>query len=229
MCGRYTITKPERLAATFAADVIKAETGKPRYNVAPMQKAPVVAVVDGRRLLADIQWGFMPPWASEPSMGKPIINARCETIAVKPAFRESFRTRRCLVPADGFYEWQKAGDERRPFYFRLGDGEPFAFTGLYSIWTGKDKAQLGGLGGELFSFAIATTQANEIMSPVHDRMPVILPRQHWDAWLDPENGNVRELNEMLVPFDGRVMSMRPVSRLVNSPANDTSGCIEPEG
>ena len=228
MCGRYTIAKPERIIVAFEPVAGNCESGKPRYNISPMQKVPAVLVRDERRALAECQWGFVPHWAEDPAVGNRMINARSETLAEKPSFRTAFAHGRCLIPADGFYEWQRIGSEKRPHYIRMVDGSLFAFAGLYSVWKGGPAKSGGGAADSLLSCCIVTTSANDLMRPIHDRMPVILAKGCWDPWIDPANTDVAALKAMFRPFDPGLMTEYPVSRHVNSPANDDDRCIAPE-
>jgi putative SOS response-associated peptidase YedK len=219
MCGRYTIRRPERLIDVFCIKKLEAVLGRPRFNIAPTQNVPVLLLREGRRVLANVRWGLVPSWAEEPSIGNRLINARAETVAAKPAFRSAFAKRRCLIPADGFYEWQKVGGGKQPMYVQVDRGEPFAFAGLYEVWhpDGDD---------ELVSCTIITTTPNKLMRPIHDRMPVILPEEQYDRWLDPDRADKVQLQKMLTPFDATRMDAYPVSKHVNSPGNDDAKCVE---
>jgi putative SOS response-associated peptidase YedK len=169
-----------------------------------------------------VQWGLVPSWAKDPSIGARMINARSETAADKPSYRAAFRRRRCLIPADGFYEWaQRPRGPKQPVRFTVGDGEPFAFAGLWEQWASPD--------GALESCTILTTAANALVARVHDRMPVILPPEAYDRWLHTGETEARSLLELLRPIDPRRMTARPVSTTVNSPRNETPECIEPVG
>ncbi len=221
MCGRYFLTAPgEVLAELFELD--EKPPIKPRYNIAPTQEVAIVrARPAGGRELAFVHWGLVPHWAKERGIGNRMINARAETLAEKPAFRDSFKRHRCLIPADGFYEWQKVGAAKQPWLVRRRDGAPFAFAGLWSRW--RDPA-----GPEsLDSTAIVTTNANPLVAPIHDRMPVILPPESWASWLDPGSHDRVRLDPLLIPFDPAAMEAFPVSRRVNRPANDDPACLEP--
>lgn len=217
MCGRYTLTTPAvTLEKRFLVRL--GATGLPRYNIAPGQD--VLAVVtdeDGRRQAVALRWGFVPRWAREPKAGP--INARAETAADKPMFRGAMRRSRCLLLADGFYEWDRRGRRRQPYFFRLADGAPFAFAGLWERWEGP--------GGPLLTCCLLTTTANPLVAPIHHRMPVIL-RPHWEAlWLDGRCSDPRELEPALAPYPADEMRVYPVSTHVNSPRNDDPRCIEP--
>src|SRR5918998_1491873 len=190
MCGRYTLTVPtDKLAAEFGLDEVRADLS-PNFNVAPTQSVAVVVAEGGKRRLETLRWGLVPSWADDPEIGSRMINARSETAPEKPSFRSAFRRRRCLIPADGFYEWKRLNGSKQPYYFRIDGGRPFAFAGLWENWN-KD--------GEIRSCAILTTTANDLVEEVHERMPVILPRDHYDAWLDP-GAEEEELAALLVPY-----------------------------
>jgi putative SOS response-associated peptidase YedK len=222
MCGRYTQTTDlETLQRRFEFDS-GGVTLEPRYNLAPGQEAPVV-VEEGAKVLKPMRWGLVPYWAKEASIGYKMINARAETLAEKSSFKKSFRERRCLVLADGFYEWCKLKGKRTgvPMRFILKSREPFAFAGLWDAWKRPE-------GDVLLSFTIITTGANELLRSVHDRMPVILRPQDEDKWLDPDLKNIDHLVPLLMPYPSDMMEGYEVSTLVNSPKNDVPECILPE-
>ena len=217
MCGRYTLSTPAgRLAEEFQLDDGAADL-TPNYNVAPTQEVAAVMEEGGRRRLELLRWGLVPSWADDAEIGARMINARSETAPEKPSFRRAFRSKRCLIPADGFYEWKREPGGKQPYYFRMQEGRPFAFAGLWESWE-KD--------GVLLSCAILTTRANSVLEGIHDRMPVILPSESYDAWLDPDVDK-EELTELLVPYPGDDLETYPVSRFVNSPHNNDERCIEP--
>jgi putative SOS response-associated peptidase YedK len=220
MCGRYFLTTPGAvLAETF--ELATAPELEPRWNIAPTQRVPIVrAAGEGGRELAVVRWGLVPFWAKEAAIGNRLINARAESLGEKPAFRDSFRKRRCLIPADGFYEWKREGAGKQPWLLRLRGGGVFGFAGLWSRW--QDPAA----GAALESCAIVTTAPNELAAAVHDRMPVVLPRARYGAWLDSA-ADPSALASLLVPFPAAEMEAFPVSRLVNSPSHDEPACIEP--
>ena len=218
MCGRMTITDPERVVAKFRPDVNKTTGNEPRYNVVPSQKLPAMIMGQGRRILGDLQWGLVPSWAKDPAIGNRMINARAETVAQKPSFRSAFKKRRCLIGSDGFYEWRRTSGAKQPYYIRVDDGVPFAFAGLYEIWKQGD-------GSKLSTCTIITTTPNEIMEPIHHRMPVILDEVAWTEWLDPENDARDALQKLLRPFDASRMSTTRISDYVNSTAHDDEKCI----
>jgi len=222
MCGRYTLSAPSDLIE----DLMELEESielQPRFNIAPTQEAPVVLQRDSSasRRLETLRWGLVPFWAKDRSIGDRMINARSETVVEKPAFRASFKRKRCLVVADGFYEWQVTGGPKQPFFFRLTSREPFAMAGLWDRW---DK---GADGSSLETFAILTTEPNSVVEPVHKRMPVILERADYAAWLDPDGQDTDRLQEFLVPYPHTEMEGIPVSTYVNNPANQGPRCVEP--
>ncbi|MEW5868788.1 MAG: SOS response-associated peptidase [Chloroflexota bacterium] len=230
MCGRFTLTAdPEQLRQAFPWLNLPAGAAgaQPRYNIAPTQPVAVVPN-DGQRQLDYFIWGLVPSWAKEPAMGGGtgssgrMINARAETLAEKPAFRAAFRRRRCLILADGFYEWQALPGRKAktPMYIRLKDSQPFALAGLWESWNAPD-------GSNLLSCTIITTQPNALLQPIHNRMPVILEPQSYDLWLDPGELPPGQLQPLLVPYPHQAMTAFPVSTQVNSPANDSPACILP--
>ena len=218
MCGRYSlIAEIGQLALRFGFDASGLEQ-PPRYNVAPTQ--PVLAVRGGeRRLAAYMRWGLLPSGTREAPTGPPMINARAETVAERPSFRSALLRRRCLVPADGFYEWQRSAG-RRPVRITLASGEPFAFAGLWDTW--RDLR-----GGLVESCTIITTEANDLLQPIHDRMPVILPEDVEPLWLDGGMQDAAALASLLVPYPSEAMTTYEVSPLVNSAANDGPELIAP--
>ena len=222
MCGRYTVsTPPEILADLF--ELAQIPLFPPRFNVAPTQEAPIVRVLapgEPRRLDL-VRWGLIPTWAKEAAIGNRMINARADGVAEKPAFRSSFKKKRCLVVADGFYEWKKEGAAKQPYWIHRRDRQPFAFAGLWSSWKDPEKGEW------LDTFTILTTDANETVRPIHDRMPVILDREEYRLWLDPEVEDTARLQELLVPAPAVDLAAIPVSRAVNSPAHESSDCIAP--
>lgn len=223
MCGRYTLTSSgDELALLF--DLSEIPSLPPRYNMAPTQEAAVVRVTapGAPRHLDLLRWGLVPYWADDPKIGNRMINARSEGVADKPAYRSSFRKQRCLIPTDGFYEWKKEGKLKQPYHIRRKDRRPFAFAGLWSRWRPKE-----GGAEPLDTFTILTTGSNELIRPLHDRMPVILDSASFDLWLDPAVDDRGRLLELLLPYDGSVMETVPVSRTVNSPAYDGPDCVAP--
>lgn len=220
MCGRYTLKSPiEVLVKEFGITGPLPEI-QPSYNVAPGREvAAVTAGGDGGRHLETLKWGLVPSWAKDPGIGYRMINARSETAAEKPSFRKPLKERRCLILADGFYEWRKMGNGKQPFHIKMEDEKPFAFAGLWERWE-RD-------GVEIRSCAILTTEPNDLLRKVHDRMPVILPPEAQATWLDPEVRDPASLLPLLAPYPSGAMTAYPVSRTVNSPSNDGPGCVEP--
>jgi putative SOS response-associated peptidase YedK len=221
MCGRFTLTDPDqKMAVQF--NLPEVPDLAPRYNIAPTQPVAAVRVASDSvvRELALLQWGLVPFWAKDPAVGERLINARVETVADKPAFRAAFRRRRCLVVADGFYEWQKVDGRKQPYYIRLRSHQPFAFAGLWEHWEGPD-------GSVIESCTLLTTEPNDLMSPIHNRMPVILQPKDYELWLDPHTQDPERLQPALLPYPSTAMIAYPVSRWVNSPDNDDPRCIEP--
>lgn len=222
MCGRYAFFAPaDAVRGVFALDALPELA--PRYNIAPTQAVPAVrAAQDGSRTLALLHWGLVPRWAKERVIGSRMINARGETLARKPAFRDAFRWRRCLVPADGWYEWQAAPGGKQPWFFRRRDGGLLAFAGLWERW--KDP-----VGGDaLESCAIVTVDAARSIREIHDRMPAVLPEPSWESWLDPACTDTGELSELLGPCDPESLQSWRVSRLVNQPRNEGPELIAAE-
>ncbi len=223
MCGRFTLRAPASVIAEQFA-LFEVPPFAPRFNVAPSQPVPVVRLApqreaQPRRELVALGWGLVPGWAKDPAIGGRLINARAETVAEKPAFRAAFHSRRCLVVADGFYEWQRAGRERRPYFFRLHDDRPFAFAGLWEHWQGTDH-------GELETCTILTTEPSACVRPVHDRMPVILRPDDYQPWLDP-TARAEQLTSLLRPYPVEEMEAVAVGPHVNNPAHEGPRCIEP--
>ncbi len=221
MCGRFTLRTPaSQLVEIF--QLLREPQLPLRYNIAPTQPVATVRAVDNRRELSQLHWGLIPSWAKDPKMGARMINARAETVSSKPSFRSAFRRRRCLIPADGFYEWKKTGGAKQPMYIHLRDNGPFAFAGLWERWEAAD-------GSEIESCTIITTEPNELLSSVHNRMPVILSEDDYDPWLDDKLQDPEQLQPLLKTYPGEEMAFTPVSTFVNSPRNDTSACIQPAG
>ena len=222
MCGRYSQRQSAKIIAQ-AFQVDEVPTLEPRYNIARTQSVPTVLQTSAatNRQFKMLHWGLIPSWAKDSKMGAKLINARGETVAEKPAFRSAFRQRRCLVLADGFYEWQQQEQkkQKQPFYFRLSDERPFAFAGLWEHWKGED-------GEEIESCTLLTTEANELMQPIHNRMPVILDPKDYDLWLDLEVKKQELLQPLLHPYRSEEMTAYPVSKVVNKPSNDSAECIE---
>jgi putative SOS response-associated peptidase YedK len=215
MCGRYRLSRKDRFPEYFEVDPF--DDFEPRYNIAPTQDVAVVRQDGDTRVLSKMRWGLIPSWAKDGSMSASLINARSETVLDKPAFRDSFRSRRCLIPADGFYEWKRSGKMKQPYQFGMINDALFAFAGIWDRW--------GAPGGQTIgSCSILTTTPSDLLRDVHDRMPVILPQRHYEAWLNAPPSEDLRLAELLVPFETEQMRRYPVSSLVNSPQNDSAAC-----
>jgi putative SOS response-associated peptidase YedK len=221
VCGRFTQKTPaKKIVEKFEVEEVPPLLE--RYNVAPMQKVLGIRESDDKREATFFKWGLVPSWAKDLSMGNKLINARSETVAEKPSFREAFKRRRILVPVDGFYEWGGRGEKKKqPYYFHMKDGEPFAIAGLWERWEGGDEP--------LETCTLLTTAANELLAPHHDRMPVILRPDDYELWLDADVRRPELLTPLLRPYAPEEMSSYAVSALVNSPANDGPRCAEPSG
>lgn len=232
MCGRYGVTATaEEIAETFEADQQDLPELRPRYNLAPTQWAPVVRREgDERRHVRLLRWGLVPFWADDATIGNRLINARAETAATKPAFRSAFRRRRCLVVADGFYEWEPRDGGKQPWFVGPAEGGPIAFAGLWEQWQSQGEAAGSASSGEgaapLETFTILTTEANERLARLHERMPVILPPETWSAWLDPDRSR-DEVRALLAPYPASATTMWPVGKRVNNPRHDDPTVLEP--
>jgi putative SOS response-associated peptidase YedK len=220
MCGRFTLTDP-REALSHLFPLLDFPDVPPNYNVAPTQAVLAVRVPAGRDRPepALLRWGLVPSWADDPAIGNRLINARAETAAEKPAFRSAFRQRRCLVLADGFYEWQKVGGTKQPYRFRLRDGAPFAFAGLWEHWEKGGRA--------VASCTVLTTEANALVKPLHERMPVILAPADFERWLDPKSAKGPELQALLRPYPAEAMAAYPVDPRVNNARHNDAECVAP--
>ena len=221
MCGRFTLfDSAASIAGTFG--VAEVPSLAPRYNIAPSQPVTAVRIPPGggEREVALLRWGLIPSWAKDPFLGNRMINARAETAAGKPAFRSAIRRRRCLVPASGFYEWKRTNGRKQPFYIRRRDGKLFAIAGLWETWV-----EPGGAAVE--SCALLTTSANELLVPIHDRMPVIVPPADYDLWLSPEVRDPGELSRLFRPSPSEEMTAFPVGTAVNNPKTDSPDLIKP--
>jgi putative SOS response-associated peptidase YedK len=219
VCGRYTLRNP-RKALDAILDLPQLPFLEPRYNIAPSQAIAVIRFLPGQaqREAVLVRWGLIPSWASDPAIGHRMINARSETAATKPAFRSAFRQRRCLAPADGFYEWKAMGGKKQPYLIRVGEDQPFAFAGLWEKWEFD--------GQTIESCTILTTEANDAIRTLHERMPVILAREDHGLWLDPAVKDPALLQPLLRPYSAELMNFYPVSTLVNSPRVDQPECAE---
>ena len=222
MCGRFTLTSPAQVIAdAFGVDV--PDGLEARYNICPSQAVLAIrrAADDAPRSAAFFHWGLVPHWMKTPPKDARMINARSETVAEKPAFRDSFRAKRCLVPADGFFEWRKEADGKQPYLIRSTRGGPLAIAGLWASWRREGSPKLE-------SCTLLTTTPNELMQPIHDRMPVFLPPEAWDLWLDPSVSDRGRLEALLHPAPEDWLEAYPVSKHVNSPRNDDAKCLERE-
>ena len=226
MCGRFSLTELDPTVIREAFSVPDVPDLSPRYNIAPTQ--PVATVVrdaeSGVNRIAVMRWGLVPHWAKDPTIGSRMINARAESVAEKPAFRSALRYRRCLIVADGFYEWQaQNGGPKQPMFIALQDRQPFGFAGLWERWTEPESGEV------LTTCTIITTEPNELMVSIHNRMPVILPREAYGEWLDPAQTDSKRVTPLLKPFPADLMIAWPVSRRVNNTANDDARLIERAG
>jgi putative SOS response-associated peptidase YedK len=221
MCGRFSLWLELTDLVKAFPDFTFPEEMQSRYNIAPTQ--PVAVVTDNKTKNVEFfRWGLIPSWAKDPSIGSRMINARSETITEKPSFRAAFRRRRCLILADGFYEWKKIPGQPRkvPMYLKMADDQPFAFAGLWEFWQPDSTPVL--------SCTILTTKPNTLVAPIHNRMPVILPRESYDFWLSADETEKRALLACLIPYPAEEMLAYPVSPFVNNPANDSPECIVPQ-
>jgi putative SOS response-associated peptidase YedK len=222
MCGRYRLSRRKQIIEEHFDTADWQDDWSPRYNVAPTQPIPVIRQhpKEPVRQISLMKWGLIPNWARDASIAGSTINARSETAATKPAFRDPLKLRRCLIPADGFYEWKRNGGSKQPYCFEINDGELFAFAGLWDGW--KDAS-----GNWIKSCSILTTTPNAVTATVHDRMPVILDPDSYDLWLDPGMQNVAVISELLKPCDARLTRCYPVSTRINHVGNDDEGCSRP--
>jgi putative SOS response-associated peptidase YedK len=214
MCGRYRLSRRKQIVEEYFDTVSGEEEWTPRYNIAPTQPIPVIRQnpKEPVRELSLVRWGLIPSWAKDSSVAAKMINARSETASTKAAFRDALKSRRCLIPADGFYEWARTGKAKQPYCFEVEDGELFAFAGLWDRWK---------------TCAILTTTPNAVTSAVHDRMPVILEPDSYDLWLDPGMSDVSAATDLLKPYDALLMRCYPVSSRVNHVGNDDEECSRP--
>ena len=221
MCGRYRLSRSKQfLAEHFGTE--PDDDWVPRYNIAPTQSVPVIRqrLQEPKRLGSNMRWGMIPFWAKDANIGVKMINARAETVATKPSFRDALKKRRCLIPSDGFYEWVRNGKAKTPFCFALADDSVFAFAGLWDSWRSTD-------GQTVETCTIITTTPNALCADVHDRMPVILPADAHDLWLDPGFQETNDICDLLKPFDPALMRRFELSSRVNSVKNDDPACAEP--
>jgi putative SOS response-associated peptidase YedK len=219
MCGRYVITSsPAAIRAFFGYP--EQPNFPPRYNVAPTQPVPIVRLADGKRQFVLMRWGLIPAWVKDPKQFSLLINARADSVVDKPAFRAAMRRRRCLIPADGFYEWQDIGGRKQPYFVRLKKSGPFGFAGLWETWTGPN-------GEELDTAAIVTTKANRTLSAIHDRMPVILPPEAFELWLDSAHVDANTAAALLTSARDDLLEAYAISPAVNRVANDSEALLAP--
>lgn len=226
MCGRYVAAAPPSEIAKYFAAAAPTETVlEPSYNVAPTNEVYAVVERDDERRLEPLRWGLVPLWAKDLAIGSKMINARAEGIAKKNAYRHAFRKQRCIIPADGFYEWKVVEGQKRkqPMFIHRVDGEPIAFAGLWETWRGPERND-----EPLYTCTIITTSANETMAPVHNRMPVILPPDKWEQWLDPDMQDIDELEKFLLPAPSSLLTLYPVSTGVNHVRNKGPELIIPQ-
>ena len=218
MCGRYAVTSaPEAIRALFGYP--EQPNFPPRYNVAPTQPIAIVRLIEGKRQFALVRWGLLPSWVKDPKSFSLLINARGESVSDKPAFAAAMKYRRCLVPADGFYEWKVIGPRKQPYYVRAKSGQPLAFAGLWESWTGPN-------GEEMETAAIVTTRANQSLSGIHERMPVIVPPEAFNLWLDCANVDAETAAGLIAPASEDLLEAYEVSTAVNRTANDNPGLVE---
>ncbi len=220
MCGRFAF-RSTRKKVTEVLPLFEVPELQPRYNIAPTQPVAVARIVPEslRKEVTFLNWGLLPGWVDDPKVGQRMINARAETVATKPSFRAAFKRRRCLILADGFYEWQKVGNKKQPYFIHLKNNELFTFAGLWEHWERN--------GNVVESCAIITTEANELIQSLHIRMPVILPSSVHERWLDPQNQTGSGLASLLVPYPKEEMAYFPVDTHVNNARNEDAGCIQP--
>lgn len=218
MCGRFNLfTSVEIIMDEFNIEKVLFK-GPPSYNISPGREVASISFDEGK-VLSPMRWGLIPSWAEDPSIGYRMINARAETIHEKNSFKIPFRERRCLIPADGFYEWKTHGKVKMPYHIRMVDRKPFAFAGLFDVWRSPE-------GVDVRSCTIITTKANDTVSPIHDRMPVILPKDAHSIWLDPEMKDIDEFRVLLEPYDPEKMEAYEISQLVNSASNDSEELVK---
>ena len=219
MCGRYAVTSaPEAIRALFGYP--EQRDFPPRYNIAPSQPIAIVRLIDGKRQFALVRWGLLPSWVKDPKSFTLLVNARGESLTDKPAFKTAMKRRRCLIPANGFYDWRTTGGRKQPYYVRAKSGEPLAFAGLWEIWIGPN-------GEELETATIVTTRANRMLADIHDRMPVIIPPDAFNLWLDCTNVDAETAAALIAPARENLLEAYEVSAAVNRTANDNPKLLEP--
>jgi putative SOS response-associated peptidase YedK len=218
MCGRYSLRVEMEELLTYYGLIQSSYAYTPRYNIAPGQSITALIDSNGTRRVGPLRWGLVPAWASDERIGNKMINARAETLSEKPAFRQSFSRRRCIIPADGYYDWKK--ETKQPYRIIMNDKSIFSLAALYDSWITPD-------GSKLHSCTIITTKSNDILSTIHDRMPVILAKKHHDIWLDRGTTDITLLQPLLIPFPNEQMTAYPVSPMVGNVKNDEPACLEP--
>ena len=222
MCGRFVqVEKPEFYAEHFGAEFVRTETLPVNYNVAPTQTVYAVVEHEDQRALTSFRWGLVPFWAKDLKIGARAINARSESAAGKPMFRDSFKKRRCLIPADGFYEWERKAKGKLPHYIHAADKRPLPLAGLWSSWRDPETEE------RFVTCTILTGAPNKLMEPIHDRMPIIIPEGDWERWLDPGNQDFEGLQALMQPYPADAMEEYAVSTLVNKVANNTADLLTP--
>jgi len=229
MCGRYvSVSSPTILAERFKVEQVRVTETEQNFNVTPRAEVPVVAESQGERVLDLVRWGLVPSWAKDVKIGDRQINARAEKVASSNAYKRAFAQRRCIIPADGFYEWQvvEGKKAKQPWFIRRRDGEPLAFAGLWEVWHDPNDPDQENA-PRLRTCVIITTDANEALRPIHDRMPVVLPESAWDEWLDRDNQDIDGLQGLLVPAPPEEFEAWKVPLLVNKPANNGPELVEP--
>jgi putative SOS response-associated peptidase YedK len=220
MCGRFANRgKREDYEKEFFVGKLNKVSFNPRYNIAPAEMIYAVLESDTERVLTELKWGLIPSWAKDNSIGDKLINARSETLSEKPSFKDSFKKRRCIIPASGFYEWKKSAGGKQPYYFYLKDRDVFGFAGLWEEWTDKQTGEV------IETCTIITTEANKVLEPVHNRMPVILKPEAYDLWLDEKEKNTDRLQKLLVPYLAPEMASHAVGKAVNIPGSDSPELI----
>ena len=218
MCGRFAVTvSPSMIADHF--NLAESVEFSPNYNITPSQQIPAVWLREGERVVSLMRWGLIPHWAKDEKIGYKMINARAETLFEKPAFRAASKMRRCLIPANGFFEWQRAGKQKQPFYVTVRDQELFSFAGLWEIWQKSRDEQV-------ISCSIITTEANTLMAPIHNRMPAIISPDKYGKWMSLDAAT-EDLKNLLLPFAAKKMKAYPVSQAVNNPRNNSPDIIAP--
>jgi putative SOS response-associated peptidase YedK len=228
MCGRYvSVSSPTILAERFKVEEVRVTETEQNFNVTPRADVPVVAESKGTRTLDLVRWGLVPSWAKDLSIGDRLINARGDKVASSNAYKRAFARRRCIIPADGFYEWERieGKKQKQPWFIRRRDGEPLAFAGLWEIWHDPNEPDQEHA-PRIRSCVIITTDPNDVLRPIHDRMPVVLPENAWDEWLDAENHDTERLQRLLVPAPPAEFEAWPVTTLVNKPANNGPELLE---